>query len=99
MEEATSSASAPPLANSDVSPSTPPRPPVDATTELPLPATLMDTFDLDFFGEMDYDMYYASLAQGLLMEPPPPPATAAAEAASAHWDIGDEAADIALWSF
>lgn len=50
----------------------------------------------DWFGDMDLelDVYYASLAEGLLVEPPPPPATA--------WDHGDccdAGADVALWSY
>ncbi|GJN34401.1 hypothetical protein PR202_gb23057 [Eleusine coracana subsp. coracana] len=52
-------------------------------------------FEADWFGDMDLDLgtYYASLAQGLLMEPPPPPA------AWEHGDCGDGAADVALWSY
>ncbi|KAL5205238.1 hypothetical protein ABZP36_033447 [Zizania latifolia] len=61
-----------------------------------MPAALnSNTFELDFFGEMDYDMYYASLAQGLLMEPPP-------AATGAHCDIsdcGDAVVDVTLWSY
>ncbi|RLN35682.1 dehydration-responsive element-binding protein 1H-like [Panicum miliaceum] len=50
-------------------------------------------FEPDWFGGMDLDTYYASLAEGLLMEPPPP--TAAWE----HGDFGDGGADVALWSY
>ncbi|GJM99293.1 hypothetical protein PR202_ga16382 [Eleusine coracana subsp. coracana] len=48
-------------------------------------------FETDWFGDMDLDLgtYYASLAQGLLMEPPPPPAA---------WEHGD-CGDVALWSY
>ena len=51
-------------------------------------------FEPDWFGDMDLDTYYASLAEGLLMEPPPPPA-----AAWEHGDFGDGGADVALWSY
>ena len=50
-------------------------------------------FEPDWFGDMDLDTYYASLAEGLLMEPPPPPA------AWEHGDFGDGGADVALWSY
>jgi hypothetical protein len=56
-----------------------------------------DVFGPDWFGDMDLelDAYYASLAEGLLVEPPPPPPPA--------WDHGDccdsGAADVALWSY
>ncbi|KAL5201236.1 hypothetical protein ABZP36_035590 [Zizania latifolia] len=62
-----------------------------------MPAALdsRNIFELDFFGEMDDVMYYASLAQGLLIEPPP-------AATGAHWDISDctdGVADVTLWSY
>ncbi|TVU08872.1 hypothetical protein EJB05_42295, partial [Eragrostis curvula] len=50
-------------------------------------------FEPDWFGDMDFDTYYASLAQALLLEPPPPPA------AWEHGDCGDGGADGALWSY
>ncbi|KAG8050506.1 hypothetical protein GUJ93_ZPchr0009g769 [Zizania palustris] len=87
-DEATSSVSPPTLAHKAGSSET--------SQTAGMPAALdSNMFELDFFGEMDYDMYYASLAQGLLMEPPP-------AATSAHWDIndcGDGVADVTLWSY
>ncbi|CAL5082444.1 unnamed protein product [Urochloa decumbens] len=74
-----------------------------AATGVGAPATKVDepaaldvaSFETDWFGDMDLDMYYASLAEGLLMEPPPAPAAAAWE----HGDLGDGGADVALWSY
>ena len=58
------------------------------------PAALdVEAFEPDWFGDMDLDTYYASLAEGLLMEPPPP------AAAWEHGDFGDGGADVALWSY
>jgi hypothetical protein len=76
----------------------------DAASEVPGVALESDgVFDLDcLFGETDLDAYYyASLAQGLLMDPPPQPA-----AVAYSWDNGDCAdggggagTDVALWSY
>ncbi|KAK1616107.1 hypothetical protein QYE76_021624 [Lolium multiflorum] len=77
----------------------------DAAFEAPSAALDSDVFDLDcLFGETDLDAYYyASLAQGLLMEPPPPPATGAYSWAQDNGDFGDggagAGADVALWSY
>ncbi|CAD6342983.1 unnamed protein product [Miscanthus lutarioriparius] len=58
------------------------------------PAALdVEAFEPDWFGDMDLDTYYASLAEGLLMEPP------AAAAAWEHGDFGDGGADVALWRY
>jgi len=58
------------------------------------PAALdVEAFEPDWFGDMDLDAYYASLAEGLLMEPPP------AASAWEHGDFGDGGADVALWSY
>jgi len=58
------------------------------------PAALdVEAFEPDWFGDMDLDTYYASLAEGLLMEPP------AAAAAWEHGDSSDGGADVALWSY
>ncbi|XP_062199161.1 dehydration-responsive element-binding protein 1H-like [Phragmites australis] len=53
-----------------------------------------DMFEPDWFADTDLDMYYASLAEALLMEPPPPP-----PATGAYWESGDGGADVALWSY
>ncbi|CAN6198601.1 unnamed protein product [Urochloa humidicola] len=66
-----------------------------ATTADEPAAVEVASFETDWFGDMDLDMYYASLAEGLLMEPPP----AAAAAAWEHGDLGDGGADVALWSY
>ncbi|KAM0902861.1 hypothetical protein ACQ4PT_019112 [Festuca glaucescens] len=75
----------------------------DAASEVPGVALDSDVFDLDcLFGETDLDAYYyASLAQGLLMDPPPQPA-----AVAYSWDNGDcgdggggAGTDGALWSY
>ncbi|XP_040383128.1 dehydration-responsive element-binding protein 1J-like [Oryza brachyantha] len=47
----------------------------------------------DMFGDMRADLYYASLAQGLLMEPPPPPA-----GVECCDDEGSGGAEMELWS-
>ncbi|KAL6846740.1 hypothetical protein ACP4OV_024188 [Aristida adscensionis] len=54
-----------------------------------------DMFEPDWFVDMDQDMYFASLAEALLMEPPPPPATSY----WGHGDCNDGGADVALWSY
>uniref|UniRef100_A0A0E0M3K2 AP2/ERF domain-containing protein n=1 Tax=Oryza punctata TaxID=4537 RepID=A0A0E0M3K2_ORYPU len=54
-------------------------------------------FELDVLSDMGWDLYYASLAQGMLMEPP---SAAAAAAATAFGDDGDaNIADVPLWSY
>ncbi|KAL6655202.1 hypothetical protein ACP70R_006028 [Stipagrostis hirtigluma subsp. patula] len=53
------------------------------------PAAEDSPFDLDVFNDMSWDLYYASLAQGMLMEPP--------VAATAFGD--DSVADVPLWSY
>ncbi|GJN34405.1 hypothetical protein PR202_gb23061 [Eleusine coracana subsp. coracana] len=47
------------------------------------------TFELDVFGDMSWDLYYASLAQGMLMEPP--------SLATAFGD--DNVVEVPLWSY
>uniref|UniRef100_J3MUZ4 Uncharacterized protein n=2 Tax=Oryza brachyantha TaxID=4533 RepID=J3MUZ4_ORYBR len=53
-------------------------------------------FELDVLSDMGWSLYYASLAEGLLMEPP-------ASGASSDDDDGDgdscEIADVSLWSY
>ncbi|KAM0929225.1 hypothetical protein ACQ4PT_001760 [Festuca glaucescens] len=75
----------------------------DAAFEAPSAVLDSDVFDLEcLFGETDLDAYYyASLAQGLLMDPPPQPA-----AVAYSWDNGDcgdggagAGTDVALWSY
>jgi hypothetical protein len=46
-------------------------------------------FELDVFNDMSWDLYYASLAQGMLVEPP--------SAVTAFMDEGF--ADVPLWSY
>jgi hypothetical protein len=49
-------------------------------------------FELDVFNDMSWDLYYASLAQGMLMEPPC--------AVAAFGDDGEaHIADVSLWSY
>ncbi|OEL15967.1 Dehydration-responsive element-binding protein 1A [Dichanthelium oligosanthes] len=87
VDEVTSSVSAPSsLPEAFVPPATPlEHVPVKADE----PAALdVGTFETDWFGDMDLDVYYASLAEGLLMEPPPPPASG-----WEHGDCGDGGAD------
>ncbi|KAF0898468.1 hypothetical protein E2562_007301 [Oryza meyeriana var. granulata] len=50
-------------------------------------------FELDVLSDMGWDLYYASLAQGMLMEPP-------SAAAAEFGDDGDaNLADVPLWSY
>ncbi|KQJ91106.1 dehydration-responsive element-binding protein 1H [Brachypodium distachyon] len=56
-----------------------------------------DMFELDMPDEMDLGMYYADLAEGLLMEPPLP-----APDTGACWEIGeygDGGTDATLWNY
>jgi hypothetical protein len=53
------------------------------------PATEGSAFELDAFNDMSWDLYYASLAQGMLMEPPP---------AAMEFDDGN-IVDVPLWSY
>jgi hypothetical protein len=49
-------------------------------------------FDLDIFNDMSWDLYYASLAQGMLMEPP--------FAVAVFGDDGEaHIADLSLWGY
>jgi hypothetical protein len=62
-------------------------------------ASVMDdndagTLELDAFGGMDAGSYYASLAQGLLIDPPPPTAVECPE----EEDDDCEAGEVELWS-
>ena len=52
-------------------------------------ATVASPFELDVFNDMSWDLYYASLAQGMLVEPP--------SAVTAFMDEGF--ADVPLWSY
>jgi hypothetical protein len=47
------------------------------------------TFELDVFGDMSWDLYYASLAQGMLVEPP--------SLATAF--VEDNVVEVPLWSY
>ena len=51
-------------------------------------------FELDMLSDMGAGLYYASLAQGLLMEPPPLDAPCADD--DSHCD---DLAGVALWSY
>nr|AAX23714.1 HvCBF10B [Hordeum vulgare subsp. vulgare]AAX23715.1 HvCBF10B [Hordeum vulgare subsp. vulgare]ABE02619.1 CBF10B [Hordeum vulgare subsp. vulgare]ABE02638.1 CBF10B [Hordeum vulgare subsp. vulgare]QGH59172.1 CBF10B [Hordeum vulgare subsp. vulgare] len=56
----------------------------------------VEMFRLDFFPEMEFGSYYASLAEALLMDPPP-----VANSTGAYWDngeFGEVATEFALWS-
>ncbi|KAF8780768.1 hypothetical protein HU200_000708 [Digitaria exilis] len=97
-EEVTSSVSAPSQPLPDISsvwPAASKAPDAAPVTKADEPAApVVDVFEPNWFSDMDLDMYYASLAEGLLMEPPPPPATA-----WEHGDCVDGGADVALWSY
>ena len=56
----------------------------------PVTMEFSGAFDMDF-GMQGY--YYASLAEGLLLDPPP-----LADAGACSWDDGEDCADMALWS-
>ena len=47
-------------------------------------------FEMDMFSDMSWDLYYASLAQGMLVEPPPTVTTAFCD---------DGVAEVPLWSY
>jgi hypothetical protein len=51
-------------------------------------------FELDVFNDMSWDLYYESLAQGMLIEPP------CAVAVAAFGDDGEaHVVDVSLWSY
>ncbi|CAL5082448.1 unnamed protein product [Urochloa decumbens] len=53
------------------------------------PSAGVSAFEFDVFNDMSWDLYYASLAQGMLMEPP-----------SAVMEFGDASiVDVPLWSY
>ncbi|CAN6205282.1 unnamed protein product [Urochloa humidicola] len=53
------------------------------------PVAGISAFELDVFNDMSWDLYYASLAQGMLMEPP-----------SAVMEFSDASiVDVPLWSY
>ncbi|KAJ1290477.1 hypothetical protein BS78_02G246800 [Paspalum vaginatum] len=99
VDEVTSGESAPSSAPAGVSGSAPAAAAAALDEHGPLtadePAAGLDgaAFEPDWFADMDLDVYYASLAEGLLMEPPPPPAS------WEHGDGCDGGADVALWSY
>ncbi|XP_044947508.1 dehydration-responsive element-binding protein 1A-like [Hordeum vulgare subsp. vulgare] len=57
------------------------------------PAAEGSPFELDVLSDMGWDLYYASLAQGMLMAPPASLAAALADYGEAHL------ADVPLWSY
>ncbi|CAL5004893.1 unnamed protein product [Urochloa decumbens] len=66
------------------------------TAETPATGSVMDsgsTLELDVFGGMDAGSYYASLAQGLLIDPPPPAAVECPEE-----EDNCDAGELELWS-
>ncbi|CAL5000123.1 unnamed protein product [Urochloa decumbens] len=68
-----------------------------ATAETPATGSVHDTsssmVELDVFGGMDAGSYYASLAQGLLIDPPPPTAVECPEE-----EDDCDAGEVELWS-
>ncbi|CAM0952532.1 unnamed protein product [Alopecurus aequalis] len=66
----------------------------DESSSSPSPAE-DSPFELDVLSDMGWDLYYASLAQGMLMSPP------FLAASAALGDYGSEAnlADVPLWSY
>ncbi|KAL6846738.1 hypothetical protein ACP4OV_024186 [Aristida adscensionis] len=75
-DDATSSAPSSPASNDD-------------SGEESSPAAEESPFELDVFNDMSWDLYYASLAQGMLMEPP--------SMVTAFCDAN--VADVPLWSY
>ncbi|RLN11434.1 dehydration-responsive element-binding protein 1A-like [Panicum miliaceum] len=69
--------------------SAPSSPANDDDGEESSPATEDSPFELDVLGDMNWDLYYASLAQAMLMEPP--------STVTAFCD--DAVAEVPLWSY
>ncbi|XP_066337505.1 dehydration-responsive element-binding protein 1A-like [Miscanthus floridulus] len=69
--------------------SMPSSPAIDDDAEEASSATEDSPFELDVFGDMSWDLYYASLAQAMLMEPP--------STITAFCD--DAVAEVPLWSY
>ncbi|CAL5073217.1 unnamed protein product [Urochloa decumbens] len=69
--------------------STPSSPANDEDADESSSATEDSPFELDVFGDMSWDLYYASLAQAMLMEPP--------STVTSFCD--DAVADVPLWSY
>ncbi|RLN34664.1 dehydration-responsive element-binding protein 1A-like [Panicum miliaceum] len=69
--------------------SAPSSPANDDDGEESSPATEDSPFELDVLGDMSWDLYYASLAQAMLMEPP--------STVTAFCD--DAVAEVPLWSY
>ncbi|PAN13446.1 hypothetical protein GQ55_2G327100 [Panicum hallii var. hallii] len=69
--------------------STPSSPANDDDGEESSPATEDSPFEMDVLGDMSWDLYYASLAQAMLMEPP--------STVTAFCD--DAVAEVPLWSY
>ncbi|CAO2207489.1 unnamed protein product [Urochloa humidicola] len=73
-------------------------PPAAGVQEEPATGSVLDSgggsmVELDVFGGMDAGSYYASLAQGLLIDPPPPTAVECPEE-----DDDLDAGEVELWS-